>query len=159
MCGLKILCTLISFALLLVLIVGLCIDAKTTCEVFIAILAIISSGFALCAVIISLINLFLYIGAKFKSMKKLQFLPIDKEEINKLKINTKEQYLDYIKEFLTIKYKHIDIDFYVYNETTSVKIPKFVAEQIINIMIEQLEGSITESIEKYADDPIFGEFF
>lgn len=160
-CGLKILFTLITAAVLSALIAGLCIDAIVTLEVILAILFIISLGFVLYVVIISLINLFLFSNAKFKSMVKLQYLPIDEEEIKKLNITTNEQYLEYIKAFLSIKYKHIDIDFfYVSSETTSVKIPRFIVEQIIHTMLEQkLEGSVIKSIVKYESDKTFDEFF
>lgn len=159
-CGLKILFTLITVAVLSALIAGLCIDAIVTFEVILAILFIISLGFVLYVVIISLINLFLFSNAKFKSMLKLQYLPIDEEEIKKLNITTNEQYLEYIKAFLSIKYKHIDMDFYVSSETTSVKIPRFIVEQIIHTMLEQkLEGSVIKSIEKYESYKTFDEFF
>lgn len=159
-CGLKILFTLITAAVLSALIAGLCIDAIVTLEVILAILFIISLGFVLYVVIISLINLFLFSNAKFKSMVKLQYLPIDEEEIKKLNITTNEQYLEYIEAFLSIKYKHIDIDFCVSSETTSVKIPRFIVEQIIYTMLEQkLEGSVIKSIVKYESDKTFDEFF
>ena len=158
--GLKILFTLIAAAILSALIAGLYIDAKLTGEVCFIILVIMSIGFVLYGVIIGLINLFRFGNAKFKSMAKLQYLPIDEEEVQNLNITTNEQYLGYIKSFLSIKYKHIDIDFYVSTETTSVKIPRFVAEQIIHTMPEQrLEGSVLKSIEKYESDKTFEEFF